>query len=150
MAVYCNITLPNSPDANMAVTAGGEGGGVTLETYDPNNAYQTWQIVYSTGDQSDSGAVAFVNFGTGSPLSVSSQGNDQQLVMQSYDPSDPDQDAWLITSANDGVFIVSPDTGWYWNDNGGKYQSGDSIILWKRGGGNSVMSLSYASGEIAQ
>jgi hypothetical protein len=140
-----NWFLVSTTNTNLAIQAGATAGsGVTLETFDANNQFQQWQAQFQVAN--GYAGVAFVNSGSGTALSVTFNGQNQQLVMQTFSPQAVDQDAWLLVQAGapNAVRVTwPPDQSWSWNDLGGGFNPGDSIALWNDQNPNSVWSLIY-------
>lgn len=140
----------------LAIQANSAGGfGLTLQPFDGNFNTPTQQFVARMQNNLDSNGkvvssgIAFINLGssTGGELnSVTYQGNQRPLIMESWSPASQDQDAWSVTYIlGQGIQIGLPvDTNVRWNDFGGAGKPGDPIYAWDGPGQNTVWQIVLA------
>jgi hypothetical protein len=134
---------------NICVTAGtGSGGIVTLQNItNPPTSAQLWSAAFQI-NQNGSAGIAVINSASGTPMSVTSQGTGQPLVMEPFSSDSGDQDSWnLVGAGQSSTFrLVWPvDNGWSWNDWNGKGQPGDKVALYNDRQANSVWLLATPS-----
>src|SRR5882672_3258843 len=128
--VYVIVSALNS---NLCVTAGaGSGDIVTLQTIaSPPASTQVWTAAFQV-NQNGSAGIAVINSASGSPMSVTSQGQGQPLVMEPYSSDSGDQDCWNLTGAGQPTsfrLVWPQDNSWSWNDWTGAGQPGDNVAL---------------------
>ena len=138
-----NWYIVSSSRPNLAIQGGATAGsGLTLEALDKANASQQWTVQPQVAN--GYAGIALINAATA--LSVTFNGEHNQLVMESYSPISVDQDAWLFFpqgGANTFRIVWPKDTSWCWEDNGAHFAPGDSILLWNDQAPNSQWSLVY-------
>lgn len=153
-----NYVILSTINNALCITAGASAGaGVTLTTYGGAGTatpYQVWTACFQVNQNGDAGIAVVNNAGATAPgaqLSVTSQGTQQQLVMQTFSPNSSDQDAWLLVPAGSpGLvrFVWPQSPNWSWNDQSGAGKAGDPILLWNDFQQNSVWTLKTYFGSI--
>jgi hypothetical protein len=141
--------IVSAANSNVCITAGASSGDiVTLQTIaSPPASTQLWTASFQV-NQNGSAGIAVISLASGAPMSVTSQGQGQPLVMESFSSDSGDQDCWTLTSAGQpsNFRLVWPqDSSWSWNDWTGAGQPGDKIALFNDQNPNSVWLLSPAS-----
>lgn len=129
------------PDQTLAVQCPtSDGNAPTLESFDPSNPLQQWQIVFQTNTDGFLG-FAFVNPKTN--LSVTFNGGLQPLVVQPFSYGSVDQDAWSILNLGGGQIRIAwpQDLNFSWNDLTAKGQPGDLVGLWNDQNPNSIFGV---------
>ncbi|HEY2294440.1 MAG TPA: hypothetical protein VGM86_27390 [Thermoanaerobaculia bacterium] len=137
-----------SVGTNVCITAGTSSGDtVTLQTIqNPPSSTQLWSASFQTNEENGVtvAGFAFINSASTTPMSITSQGTNQPLVMQSFSFDSGDQDAWYIVGSGTlpAVQFVWPgDNTSNWNDFGGQGNPGDTVGLWTGVGSNSIWQL---------
>lgn len=136
------LIVPSDNRNNVCITAGAAGDLVTLEIIQ-NLPTQLWTAAFQT-NRNGSAGIAVINLASGSPMSVTSQGKEQGLVMESFSSDSGDQDCWQLANAGQpsSFRLVWPqDTTWSWNDQFARVQPGDKIFLYSDKNPNSVWKL---------
>lgn len=138
--------IVSSSNSNLAIQAGANGGDpLTLQTLDTTNLLQIWEARIQNSDGYI--GIAMVNTNDQGPaMSVTYNGQFEQLVMQSFSVGSTDQDSWLITQPQAGgsCRIAYPQNASFtWNDYGDNLQPGDQIRLWNDQQANSLWQIVF-------
>ena len=155
------FVLQSMVNSQMVIQAAADGGGgLSLQPFDQSFKTKTQQFVLRMQNNLDSNGVviasgpAFINLGstTGNlNNSVTAQGANEPLLMESWSPSSQDRDAWSLAPVEGSVeairIVQSENPGWSWNDQGGGGGKGDPIYLWNDTNVNSAWSVIFVPAD---